>query len=370
MTIRIDSRRAAIAFNMLAAGGDSRAFRAVLDAGVDPADIFRGRTAGAAFLGHALAGRIKAADPAGLADAELARAGQIGVEVVTWYDNVYPSLLRNIPDPPPVLYVLGALPGDDLPLVGVVGSRAATPYGLGVAGDIGAEACRVGFGVVSGLARGIDTEAHRGALDAGGVTLAVLACGLDSVYPPDNTALARAIARRGAVVSEFPIGAGPERYRFPRRNRIISGLCRALVVVEAGEASGALITASFALDQGREVFAVPGPIGSDRSSGCHRLIADGARIFRDLGDLAAMIAPTLDRPVPPPCRSEAPAAPLSDEERRVIALFHGLPLSMDDIIRRASLPPAAAAATVLGLELKGALRNYPGNRYLSARGGH
>jgi DNA processing protein len=252
--------------------------------------------------------------------------------------------------------------------VGVVGSRAATPYGLGVAADIGAEACRVGLGVVSGLARGIDTEAHRGALDADGITLAVTATGLDTVYPPDNTSLARRIAQRGALVSEFPLGCGPERFRFPRRNRIISGLCRALVVVEAGKGSGALITASFALDQGREVFAVPGPIGSDASAGCHQLIADGARIFRDLGDLAAMIAPTLDRPVPSPRGADASAAPLTEEERRILGIFHGLPLSMDDIIRRAGLPPAAAMAGVLSLELRGTLRHYPGNRYLGAKG--
>jgi DNA processing protein len=204
--------------------------------------------------------------------------------VVTIGDAEYPKLLAQIPDPPPAFWVAGELPRT-MAAVGVVGSRNATPHGLQVAFRLGEDLARAGISVVSGLARGVDGAAHRGALRSGGPTIAVLGCGADVDYPPEHAALARDITRHGAVVSEFPPGTPPRGWHFPRRNRLISGLCDGLVVVEASDHSGSLITARCALAQGRDVMAVPGGVLSGRNRGAHKLLRDGARVVENVEDV-------------------------------------------------------------------------------------
>jgi DNA processing protein len=213
-------------------------------------------------------------------DAEIAEIERHGLTFLTWEDKAYPSLLREIYAPPPVIYVRGELRPEDEWALGVVGTRRATAYGKQIARKLSADLARNGVTVVSGLARGIDGEAHQAALDAGGRTIAVLACGLDRVYPPEHRNLARAIVENGALVS-----VQPEARNFPPRNRIISGLSLGVLVVEAGTRSGALITVEFAIEQGRDVFAVPGNVVSRNSAGCNRLIQDGAKMVLGVEDI-------------------------------------------------------------------------------------
>lgn len=212
-----------------------------------------------------------------------------GIEVLTWDDQNYPRKLLEIDQPPPVLYSRGKLKSEDDWAIAIVGTRRMTVYGRQVTQDLGTILAAKGVTVVSGLARGIDSIAHNAALDAGGRTLAVLGCGVDIIYPPENRKLYERILESGAVISEYPPGTFPESSNFPPRNRIISGLSQATVVVEAGETSGALITASFAANQGREVFAVPGNILAPQSMGCNRLIRDGARILLNPNDVLEML---------------------------------------------------------------------------------
>ena len=242
--------------------------------------------AAAGLQGRALSALLEARrqfDP----ERELRRLDQAGVQAVTIDDPTYPRRLREIYAAPPVLFVRGQLqPEDDL-AVAVVGTRRATAYGKIVTEQLAGELASGGVTIVSGFARGIDTHAHRAALDAGGRTIAVFACGLDVIYPPENRDLAGRVARQGALVSEHALGTRPEATNFPARNRIVSGISRATLVVEAGERSGALITAQFALDQGRDVLAVPGPITAPSSAGANRLIQDGARLVASAADVRA-----------------------------------------------------------------------------------
>ncbi len=351
-------RQALIALNLLPGFGP-RTFLKLREGGGGYA---RALAPGDGFLERAgLAGpdldRLRRAGPASAAGEEIDRAAAAGARIVTFDDAGYPALLRHIYDPPPVLYLRGSLERTPGPAVAVVGSRRPTPYGLATAETIGRELAAAGINVVSGLARGIDTAAHRGALAAGGVTTAVLGTGIDLAYPAENARLIGEIAERGAVLSEFPVGTWADRFRFPRRNRVISGLAQAVIVVEAGERSGALITADFALDQGREVLAVPGPVSSGKSAGCHRLINDGARLYTGIGDL---LAPPADgRPEGAAGPADAPGG----EESSVLGALEGGPLFLDEIIARAELPASRASATLLSLELKGRVRRFPGQRY-------
>src|SRR6202166_3837903 len=213
------------------------------------------------------------------------RAGRTGIELVAWSDAAYPPAIAAIADPPPVLWLRGCLSALEPPSVALVGSRAGSPYALAVAGRLAADLTARGLVVVSGLARGVDSAAHRGALGAGGATIAVLGSGADVVYPSEHRALADEIARTGAVMSELAPGTRPLSIFFPMRNRIISGLSRAVVVIEAGEKSGSLITARCALEQGRDVLAVPGNVLNGRNRGAHALLRDGAKIVEDADDI-------------------------------------------------------------------------------------
>jgi DNA processing protein len=299
------------------------------------------------------------------AETETRRAQEAGVRLVPFSDPAYPERLRAIADAPPLLYVKGEiLPGDER-AVAIVGSRSASDYGLKVARSISRELALRGFTVVSGMARGIDGAAHEAALDGGGRTIAVLGCGVDRVYPPEYVSLYRRIIQQGAVLSEFPIGTRPAAFNFPTRNRLISGLALGVVVVEATEKSGSLITAALALEQNREVFAVPGEAGSSRSRGAHRLIRQGAKLVESAADIVEEIAPQLagqpDLALPRRLLPEQ----CGEETRRVFNLLQERILHIDEVIETSGLSSARVSQILLDLELQGFLRQLPGNRYLA-----
>jgi DNA processing protein len=296
-------------------------------------------------------------------DAEMAKLEKHQVTALTWEDQAYPSLLKQIYAPPPVLYVRGELVPDDEWSLGIVGTRRATLYGKQVARMLGQDLARSRITVVSGLARGIDSVAHQAALDAGGRTIAVLACGLDLVYPPEHRNLAKAIIENGALVSDYPLGTPPEAANFPPRNRIISGLSLGVVVVEADIKSGALITTNFALDQGREVFAVPGNIVSRSSAGCNRLIRDGARMVLSIEDILEELNLTMVEH-----QAEARAAlPADQTEARLLQLVSDAPTHVDEICRSSQLPIHQVSSTLAMMELKGMVRQVGGMHYVLAR---
>jgi DNA processing protein len=286
------------------------------------------------------------------------RLARLGYRVIVWGDPAYPLRLAEIPSPPPVLYQRGPLDLREDAGVALVGSRRATAYGQQVAHDLASELASRGLSIVSGLARGIDAAAHRGALAVQGRTVGVLGCGLDRTYPPEHGPLAASVAETGAVLSEFPLGTPPTRLNFPRRNRVISGLSLGVVVVEAGVESGALITAHHALEQGREVFAVPGRVHARYSEGCHRLIKAGAKLVDSWEDVLAELVPQIKgrRRV----RVAAPPPELTAEEQAVFDLLAEGALHIDALIVRAGLPGGRVASALVGLEMKGVVRQLTG----------
>lgn len=294
-------------------------------------------------------------------DREIAALERVGARLVAWSDPDYPTLLREIPAPPLVLAVRGTLLPDELS-VAVVGSRRGTEYGRHLAEELGRGLAQADITVVSGLAAGVDAAAHRGALAAGGRTVAVLGTGIDVVYPRWHVELAEAIVAQGALVSEFPCGTPPLRHHFPRRNRIISGLSRGTVVVEAAEDSGSLITARHAVEQNRDVFAVPGPARGATHRGAHRLIREGAKLVTCVEDIVEEVAPErIDRPAR--ARAAAATAALTAEEQCVLAAIGQDGGQVDEVIRRAAVPPATALETLLALELRGLVDQLPGKRF-------
>lgn len=293
---------------------------------------------------------------------EKERLLRLGVAALTWHDPSYPPLLREITDPPPVLFVRGRLEALHQVSVTVVGTRRPTTYGRQVAEDLAKALARAGVTVVSGLARGIDAMAHRAALSADGITVAVLACGLDMVYPPEHLSLARQIMEKGALVSDYPLGTHPRSEYFYRRNRIMSGLSLGVVVVEGEMTSGALITAKWALEQGRDVFAVPGPIYSPASQGPHWLIQQGAKLVQRVEDILeelnlsalAALSP------PPPPKPE----PLGEPESTVLQHLGAEPRHVDEVCRLSCLPVAVVSSTLAVLELKGLVRQVGAMTYI------
>jgi DNA processing protein len=285
---------------------------------------------------------------------------RMGAAAITRMDDRYPPRLKEIYDPPAVLYVKGELDVPDQPAVAIVGTRGATQYGRQAAEHLAAELGRSGVTVVSGLALGIDAAAHRGALNAGGRTIAVLGHGLDRVYPAQNARLAEQIVEHGALVTEFPLGTKPDAVNFPRRNRVISGLTSGTLVVEAGERSGALITAAFAAEQGREVFAVPGSIFSPMSKGTNALIRDGATPVTSGDDLLAELQPASV----PRQLTVQDILPLDATERALIDVLGAEPTHIDEIARAASLPMSAVSAGLAMMELKGLVRQTGGMNYV------
>ncbi len=331
---------------------------------------------------------------------ELERARRFGAGVLTLEDASYPRLLLVSSDPPPLLYVWGRLAPEDALAIAVVGSRRATPHGVETARRIASGLAVAGFTVVSGLARGIDAASHRGALEAGGRTLAFLGSGLNRIYPAEHLKLAAAIAGRGAVLSEFPFGTPPLKRHFPERNRAIAWIAWATIVVEAARDSGSLITAGLAADEGRTVYAVPGPVGAPGAEGTNALLREGALVCRDASDVLEDLAPQLveaarqiadargvaDAGVPGAARTaedgrrdgaaggaaaandpSSHAAGLTPDERQ--ALRH-LParggIGIEALGRACGLPPGRLLAALLELELRGLVRQLPGRRFMSS----
>lgn len=300
---------------------------------------------------------------------ELRLVEKLGLKVVTLFDPGYPENLKEIYDPPVILYQMGSLIPEDKPALAVVGSRRASHYGLQAARKLASQIASRGFTVVSGLARGIDTEAHRGALAAGGRTVAVLGSGLGNIYPAENRGLAEAIAGSGAVISEFPVRAVPDRQNFPLRNRVVSGLSLGTVVVEAAERSGALITARLAMEQGRAVMAVPGRIDSYSAMGANALIRDGAKMVSGIDDILEEFEYLFPELQPP--TADAPPASrrlenLSPEESLVYEALEGEELDMESLLVKTGLASPPLGAALLSLELKRLVRRLPGKVFIRA----
>ena len=288
--------------------------------------------------------------------------------IVTILDPAYPHRLAMIPDPPPVLYVRGTLPSPDDHAVAIVGSRKATPSGSLMTQELSQRLAEMGFTIVSGLARGIDAAAHRGALAAQARTIAVIGCGVDRTYPPEHQQLRGDIEVHGAVVSELPLGSPPLPHHFPRRNRIISGLSLGVIVSEANQKSGALITARFALEQNREIFAIPGAVKHGKHRGAHGLIKQGAKLVEEAQDVVEELLPQLDGPFRDRVKNagfqETAPPVLTTREQHVLSLFHDDPLSIDEVLTEASFDRAEVMSLLLSLELRGCLQQVPGSCYI------
>jgi DNA processing protein len=319
-------------------------------------------------LGQRLVEAMRSHVPPPGAAVEIETALSHGFRLVTLKDSDYPSLLREIPDPPPILYVRGDW-GDCERCIAVVGSRNATAYGVATARQICAELAQLKFTVVSGMALGIDSAAHEGALSVRGKTVAVLGSGLNQVYPAENRKLCERIAASGAVISEFALDSGPDAHHFPIRNRIISGMSCGTVVVEATRNSGSLITARLAAEQNREVFAVPGSIQSFKSMGTHTLIKQGAKLVENAQDIVAELGQFLAVPAPAQESSGgvsriAERYGLTAEESRVLQSLGPYPLHIDELIRRLAIEAGRLSAILLQLELKGIVQQLPGKFFL------
>ncbi len=286
-----------------------------------------------------------------------------GIHIITWQDESYPRRLKEIDQPPPVLYARGELLPEDDFAVAIVGTRRITPYGRQVTEELGGFLAASGITIISGLARGVDAAAHNAALRAGGRSLAVLGSGVDRIYPPENETLARQMMTHGAILSDYPIGTAPEANNFPPRNRIISGLSLAVVVVEAGETSGALITAEFAAEQGREVFAVPGSILAPQSKGTNKLIQNGAHPLLTSQDLLQALNLTRVSAQ----KSARHVLPADAVEKQLLDALGSEPLHVDELRSQTGLPVEKVSAALVMMELKGMVRQVGAMHYVAVR---
>ena len=316
-------------------------------------------------VGPKLAAAIKDADELDVA-AELTLCREHEIDIIAEADERYPRMLTEIHDPPALLYCRGDILPQDAVAVGIVGSRHATAYGKKIAEQLASGLARAGCTIVSGLARGIDGAAHRGALDAGGRTMAVLASGHLEIYPPEHNDLAVEVAASGAILTEAPPRAVPMSGMFPQRNRIISGLSLGVIIVEATERSGALITAQHAMEQGRDVFAIPGRVDQRTSRGCHRLIRDGARLVESAGDVLEELGPLVEAtPVGEGEDARTLRHPaelkLNDLERQILDAIDTVATSIDDIVSATNLPIARVLSTISVLEMRSLVRRVSGN---------
>jgi DNA processing protein len=365
----MDSREALVALNLVEGVGPVRVRQLLEHFGDAPAilkaskqQLLQVRSIGEDTAGN-ISGWEKTVDLAG----ELKRISDFGCHVLTQADENYPALLREIYDPPIVLYVKGELTAKDKNAVAIVGSRMTTHYGIEVARKLAYQLAYVGVTVVSGGARGIDTAAHQGALSAKGRTVAVLGTGINLVFPPENNELFERIAANGAVITQFPFNRSPDKQSFPIRNRIVAGMTLGTVVVEANLTSGALITANMAVEAGRQVFAVPGRIDSPRSKGCHDLIKKGAKLCEGAEDILSefeYLFPASNRPPSPGETGVLPALELSENEKLVYDALSREEASTDDVIRKCGLPSSAVSVALFSLEMKRAVKQLPGKMFV------
>jgi DNA processing protein len=365
----MDSREALVALNLVEGVGPVRV-RQLLEFFGDAAAVLqasKSQLLSVRGIGDETATAIadweKSVDLSG----ELKRIADFGCRVITQADAEYPPLLREIYDPPVVLYVKGQLTERDKNAVAIVGSRQTTHYGIETARKLGYQLAYTGVTVVSGGARGIDTAAHQGALSAKGRTIAILGTAINVVFPPENAELFERIAANGAVISQFPFNRNGDRQSFAIRNRIVAGMTLGTVVVEANLTSGALITANFATEYGRQVFAVPGRIDSPRSKGCHELIKKGAKLCEGVEDILSefeYLFPSSNRPPSPGETGVLPALELSEPEQKVYAVLGREEMSIDEVIRKCGLPASATSVALFSLEMKRLIRQLPGKQFL------
>jgi DNA processing protein len=365
----MDSREALVALNLIEHVGPVRVRQLLEHFGEAPAILAASRHQLQRVRGigeetaEAIANWEKTVDLNG----ELKRIGEFGCHVLIQSDDEYPELLRQIYDPPVVLYVKGRLSAKDKNAVALVGSRMTTPYGQEVARKLSYQLAYVGVTVVSGGARGIDTAAHQGAMSAKGRTVAVLGTGINLVFPPENGELFERIAANGAVITQFPFNRNADKQSFPIRNRIVAGMTLGTVVVEANLTSGALITANMAIEAGRQVFAVPGRIDSPRSKGCHDLIKKGAKLCEGAEDILSefeYLFPASNRPAGANETGVLPALSLSENEQKVYDALSNETSNIDEVIRHSGLPSSAVSVALLGLEMKRLIRQLPGKMFV------
>jgi DNA processing protein len=369
----MDSREAHVALNLIEGVGPVRVRQLLEHFGDAPAILAASRTQLTQVRGigadtaDAIAGWEQTVDLAG----ELKRITDFGCRVVIQSDEEYPASLREIYDPPIVLYLKGALTAKDKNAVAMVGSRQTTHYGIETARKLAYQLAYVGVTVVSGGARGIDTAAHQGALAAKGRTVCVLGTGLNIVFPPENKDLFDRIAENGAVMTQFPFNRNGDKQSFAIRNRIVAGMTLGTVVVEADLHSGALITSNFATEYGRQVFAVPGRIDSPRSKGCHDLIKKGAKLCEDAEDILSefeYLFPSSNKPPSPGETGMLPALELSENEQKVLdTLRTDDETSIDEVIRKSGLPSSAVSVALLSLEMKRVVKQLPGKLFVRNR---
>lgn len=364
----MDSREALVALNMIEHVGPVRVRQLLEHFGDAPAILSASRQQLQQVRGigedtaEAIANWEKTIDLAG----ELKRISEFGCHILISTDDEYPELLREIYDPPIVLYVKGRLGAKDKNAVAMVGSRMTTHYGIEVARKLAYQLAHIGVTIVSGGARGIDTAAHQGALSAKGRTVAVLGTGINRVFPAENGELFERIAASGALITQFPFNRNADKQSFPIRNRIVAGMTLGTVVVEANLTSGALITAHMAVEQGRQVFAVPGRIDSPRSKGCHELIKKGAKLCEGAEDILSefeYLFPSSNRPPGASETGQLPALNLSENEQKVYDAITE-ESNIDEIIRRSGLPSSAVSVALLGLEMKRLIRQLPGKIFV------
>jgi len=363
-----DNRLAWLALYLIPGLGNAVLKRLIETFG-DPETIFRADTAELLRVNGMrkdIAGKITSRALDREAEGEIKKAERCSARILVYTDPFYPAFLREIHNPPMVLFIRGKEIPPDKTFIGVVGSRNPTYYGRNAAEKIAMGLARRDAGVVSGLARGIDAAAHKGCLMGEGFTVGVLGTGIDVVYPESNRALFRRIEERGAIVSEFPTGTPPEPRNFPIRNRIISGLSRGTVVVEATRNSGSLITASLALDQGRDVFAVPGSIDSFKSTGSHFLIKQGAKLIENADDILAEFGfagrGAVGRSVPK--NPDGTPRNMNEFERKIYEIIGDYPVHMDDIVRLGHMDVGKVAGILMKMELEGIVRQLPGRMFV------
>ena len=365
----MDSREALVALNMVEHVGPVRVRQLLEYFGDAPAilkaskpQLLQARGIGEETA-DAIAGWEKTIDLAG----ELKRVTDYGCHVLTQADADYPELLRQIYDPPIALYVKGSLTAKDKNAVSMVGSRMTTHYGIEVARKLAYQLAYLGVTVVSGGARGIDTASHQGALSAGGRTVCVLGTGINIVFPSENRELFERVAAHGAVITQYPFNRNADKQSFAIRNRIVAGMTLGTVVVEANLTSGALITANFATEYGRQVFAVPGRIDSPRSKGCHELIKKGAKLCEGAEDILSefeYLFPPSNRPAAPNETGVLPALELSGNEQTIYGLLGNEEAGIDEVIARAGLPSSAVSVALLSLEMKRLVKQLPGKLFV------